>query len=325
MPIARFQMPDGRIARFEVPEGTTPEQAQVMMEAAMTTYRVKAPNGATYRVEGPEGASNELLAQVVLEQHPESGNPPEKPAEEVGLLGPAAQDARQYTTSENISTPVGINPPTISTLTPAGIVIIIAATACLIFGLKFILSFIKNTSVNKIDLCILLLVVVIIGGAFVESGNINNLPTYINSVIANSKLMAEHFGSEEECKKFVEKNSGNVEKMFAGMVACKAIHHGIRAETFDIDKKFGDCIISNYKKIRNDSSGTDVATTCAESSGNPQLGILLSRKFSASVRMEQALEEHRKDLKRDNERNIIMHESPRSLTCVKVGFSIECS
>ena len=33
MPIARFQMPDGRIARFEVPEGTTPEQAQSMMQA----------------------------------------------------------------------------------------------------------------------------------------------------------------------------------------------------------------------------------------------------------------------------------------------------
>jgi hypothetical protein len=31
MPIARFQMPDGRIARFEVPEGTTPEQAQAMI------------------------------------------------------------------------------------------------------------------------------------------------------------------------------------------------------------------------------------------------------------------------------------------------------
>jgi len=31
MPIARFQMPDGRVARFEVPEGTTPEQAQSMM------------------------------------------------------------------------------------------------------------------------------------------------------------------------------------------------------------------------------------------------------------------------------------------------------
>lgn len=31
MPIARFQMPDGRIARFDVPEGTSPEQAQAMM------------------------------------------------------------------------------------------------------------------------------------------------------------------------------------------------------------------------------------------------------------------------------------------------------
>jgi len=33
MPIARFEMPDGRIARFEVPEGTTPEQAQAQMQA----------------------------------------------------------------------------------------------------------------------------------------------------------------------------------------------------------------------------------------------------------------------------------------------------
>lgn len=33
MPIARFEMPDGRVARFEVPEGTTPEQAQGMMQA----------------------------------------------------------------------------------------------------------------------------------------------------------------------------------------------------------------------------------------------------------------------------------------------------
>lgn len=33
MPIARFEMPDGRIARFEVPDGTTPEQAQQMIAA----------------------------------------------------------------------------------------------------------------------------------------------------------------------------------------------------------------------------------------------------------------------------------------------------
>ena len=27
MPIAKFQLPDGRVARIEVPEGTSPEQA----------------------------------------------------------------------------------------------------------------------------------------------------------------------------------------------------------------------------------------------------------------------------------------------------------
>lgn len=31
MPIARFQMPDGRIGRFEVPDGTSPEQAQALI------------------------------------------------------------------------------------------------------------------------------------------------------------------------------------------------------------------------------------------------------------------------------------------------------
>ena len=37
MPIARFQMPDGRIARFEVPEGTSPEEAQALMEQVVAS------------------------------------------------------------------------------------------------------------------------------------------------------------------------------------------------------------------------------------------------------------------------------------------------
>lgn len=42
MPIARFQMQDGRVARFEVPEGTTPEQAQSMMQQALPTIPSEA-------------------------------------------------------------------------------------------------------------------------------------------------------------------------------------------------------------------------------------------------------------------------------------------
>src|SRR3990167_10054996 len=37
MPIARFQLPDGRVARFYVPEGTTPEQAQAQIEQHLST------------------------------------------------------------------------------------------------------------------------------------------------------------------------------------------------------------------------------------------------------------------------------------------------
>jgi hypothetical protein len=44
MPIARFEMPDGRIARFEVPDGTTPEQAHAMIaEHLIRTNPIDAP------------------------------------------------------------------------------------------------------------------------------------------------------------------------------------------------------------------------------------------------------------------------------------------
>lgn len=45
MPIARFQLEDGRVARFEVPEGTSPEQAQMMMTEHFAIPKV-APQSA---------------------------------------------------------------------------------------------------------------------------------------------------------------------------------------------------------------------------------------------------------------------------------------
>ena len=69
MPIARFQMPDGKIARFEVPAGTTPEQAQQMV-----SQYVKTPP--------PKAASNPPIdiTTVVWDDAPTASRPPIDPA-----------------------------------------------------------------------------------------------------------------------------------------------------------------------------------------------------------------------------------------------------
>ena len=46
MPIAKFQLPDGRIARFEVPDGTTPEQAQSSWERLINLPLLNRINSA---------------------------------------------------------------------------------------------------------------------------------------------------------------------------------------------------------------------------------------------------------------------------------------
>ena len=43
MPVARFEMPDGRIGRFEVPEGTTPEQAQTLISESLSEQSEVVP------------------------------------------------------------------------------------------------------------------------------------------------------------------------------------------------------------------------------------------------------------------------------------------
>lgn len=43
MPVARFQMPDGRIGRFEVPDGTTADQAQSLIESHLSQSALPQP------------------------------------------------------------------------------------------------------------------------------------------------------------------------------------------------------------------------------------------------------------------------------------------
>jgi len=59
MPIARVQLPDGRIGRFDVPEGTTPEQAQSLIQAQLPALSQPAapqlPESLRSRTAAPEG------------------------------------------------------------------------------------------------------------------------------------------------------------------------------------------------------------------------------------------------------------------------------
>ena len=43
MPIARFRLPDGRIARFEVPEGLSPEQAEALVAPQLAELSAPEP------------------------------------------------------------------------------------------------------------------------------------------------------------------------------------------------------------------------------------------------------------------------------------------
>jgi len=64
MPIARFQMPDGRIARFEVPVGTSPEQAQSLFDSfiAQQQQQQQAPRKDVGILESGIGGVKKLLS-----------------------------------------------------------------------------------------------------------------------------------------------------------------------------------------------------------------------------------------------------------------------
>lgn len=63
MPIARFQMPDGRVARFDVPEGTTPEQAQAAFQDFMATQKA-VPEQVSAPAQAPASESAGIMSSI---------------------------------------------------------------------------------------------------------------------------------------------------------------------------------------------------------------------------------------------------------------------
>jgi hypothetical protein len=92
MPIARFEMPDGRIAKFEVPAGTTPEQAQTMaaqyfapVESVATRENVQPERAPEWAKKYPKLYEGAVTARQVLGPTIEAGG-----AIVGGLLGGGA-------------------------------------------------------------------------------------------------------------------------------------------------------------------------------------------------------------------------------------------
>lgn len=97
MATARFQFPDGRIGRFEVPDGTSPEQAQILIEQAVSAMGAQPPTPATTE-QTAVAAPTESVAQTqqpaaapVAAVAPETSVAPETnaaaPQEDRGVLG----------------------------------------------------------------------------------------------------------------------------------------------------------------------------------------------------------------------------------------------
>lgn len=63
MPIARFEMPDGRIGRFEVPEGTTPEEARALIQQSLQEAETVAQPSQEFSEIGRTG---QLLARGAI-------------------------------------------------------------------------------------------------------------------------------------------------------------------------------------------------------------------------------------------------------------------
>lgn len=90
MPIARFQMPDGRIARFEVPAGLTPEQAESLIEQEVFGTPQAKPTERTLAEAATDIYAGGKAGLGALLQFPSQAvglvtGEMEKPGEETGL------------------------------------------------------------------------------------------------------------------------------------------------------------------------------------------------------------------------------------------------
>lgn len=206
------------------------------------------------------------------------------------------------------------------------VLFIIAAILWSTFGKGFVSGLtgndLTNTMSYKLDLFLLAGILVCILGYVVL------------------KTINKDFQTKDECIAYVQKNSGNQEKLSLGLFACVA--------NFDTDKSktttrnFSQCVLNNFNEISDDASGKRVTTRCAESSNEAGLGIYFSRQFDPSERVAKLLAEEKEKNRLKSISNVllpgisgsngvpngdglvILDVDGKQKTCIKIGLDLSC-
>lgn len=143
------------------------------------------------------------------------------------------------------------------------------------------------------------------------------------------------FDSKVTCFEFVKK-AGNTNKAMAGVTACTVIFHQEETEQTNLNRKFSQCFLNDFSSIKDDNSGTALATKCAESTKNYAMGQFFGRKyFSPVAKIEEVLDEQRRVNLQPNfpiiqpstelpDGPILFNKNGETVTCMKIGVTINC-
>jgi len=154
----------------------------------------------------------------------------------------------------------------------------------------------------------------------------NNLFTSIQKYNPFEK----NFNNIDDCRKYVNNNSGNNEKLELGGYACTLRFTKVNTGTIGTSSDIGGCLLSHFEEIKDDVSGARVVTHCAESTNNARVGLVLSEIFSPSARMEKILKDQNTGLLdavppfSSTDGLTILNINGDTKTCFRLGPMLNC-
>jgi uncharacterized membrane protein (DUF485 family) len=143
------------------------------------------------------------------------------------------------------------------------------------------------------------------------------------------------FDSKEACFEFAKK-AGNTNKAMAGVTACAGVFRPEKTEQTDLNRRFSQCFLNDFNYVKDDNTGTALSTKCAENTKNYAMGRFFARNyFSPVAKIEEVLDEQRRintqpifpTIQPSTELPdgpILFNKNGETITCIKIGVTINC-